>query len=74
MSTDNKPRISADDYKSYAVRFVDQRFMSIEIAAESPEHAEAIAEWLWTHDRCNRLFHENMREPFEAAFVEEVQP
>jgi hypothetical protein len=73
MSTD-KSRISTEHYKTYAVRFVDQRFMSIKIAAETPAHAEAIAEWLWTHERNNSLFYENMREPFEASFTEEVQP
>ena len=58
--------------KTYCVRFIEQRFMSITIEAGSPDHAEAIAEWLWTNDRCDRLFFEIAREPFEAAWVEEV--
>jgi len=73
MSTDT-PRPDPTSYKDYTVRFVDQRFMCVTIAAASPEHAEAIAEWLWTHDRANRLFREHMREPFEASFTEEMQP
>ena len=62
----------SDDFKTYCVRFVEQRHMSITINARSAEQADAIAEWLWLNDMRSHRFCEMERDAFEAAFTEEV--